>query len=147
MSRYLIQREPWESQAKRLLKENTSLREKLAMIEKKWQESSGQAEELEKKFQQTSENLKQVQTDFFSLKHESSDFLKLKEQYETTKSTLQTAQEMVQKLTKENEVLKSSQHVEWLLAGALIFFGAWLIGLIIGRREKKRRTAPTRFVR
>jgi SH3 domain protein len=147
LSRYLIERPPWEAQAKRLLEENSSLREKLAMIEKNWEESSRQAQELQTKLQESAESLRQVQSDFDSLKSESADFLSLKERYETTRSALDKAEEAVSKLSKENEILKSSQRVEWILAGALIFLGAWVIGLIVGRREKKRRRGVSGFSR
>jgi SH3 domain protein len=139
LSRYLIKRQPWETQAKGLLKQNASLREKLGMLERKSEESSQREAEFKKELQHTSETLKKVQTDFESLKNESSDFLELKEQYETTKSTLQTSQDIVQKLTEENEILKASQYVRWFLAGALVFLSALLMGLVLGRREKKHR--------
>jgi len=144
LSRFLIERQPWEMQARNLAKETTSLKEKLGVTEKKWRESSNRARELQEKFQKTSESLKKVQADFDSLKNESSDFLELKREYEAATSDLKTAKDAVQRLTKENEILQSSKIMEWLLAGALIFLGAWLIGLIIGRREKKRRRAFSR---
>jgi SH3 domain protein len=139
LSRYLIRREPWETQARVLLKQNTSLREKLTSLEKKREESSQRQGELNRELQHTSQTLKTVQGDFESLKTESSDFLRLKEHYETTKSTLQEMEDRFQKLTEENEALKSSQYVSWFLAGALVFFGALTIGLVFGRREKKWR--------
>lgn len=144
LSRFLIERQPWEMQARNLAKETTSLKEKLGVMEKKWRESSNRARELQEKLQKTSESLKKVQGDFDSLKNESSDFLELKREYEAATSDLKTAQDAVQRLTKENEILESSKTMEWLLAGALIFLGAWLIGLIIGQREKKRRRAFSR---
>ena len=147
LSRFLIERQPWEMQARNVAKENTSLKEKLGVIEKKLRESSNRAQELQEKFQKASESLKKVQADFDSLKNESSDFLRLKGQHEAATSNLKTAQDAVQRLTKENEILESSNTVQWLLAGALIFFGAWLIGLIMGRREKKRRSGLSRWNR
>ncbi len=144
LSRFLIERLPWEVQARNLTKETVSLKEKLGVMEKKWRESSDRAQELQEKLQKASESLKKVQVDLDSLKKESSEFLELKRNYEAATSNLKTAQDAVQKLTKENEILESSKSVEWLLAGALIFFSAWLIGLIIGRREKKRRRAFNR---
>lgn len=147
LSRYLVNRQPWEAQAERLSKENTSLKEKLAMMEEKWEDSSQQGDELQKKFQQTSEALKKVQADFDSLKDESTHFLKLKEQYEAANTALQTAQSTVQELTKKNEILRSSQNIRWFLAGGVVFLSALLIGLIIGRREKKRRTGLTSWKR
>jgi len=147
LSRFLIERQPWEMQARNVAKENTSLKEKLGVIEKKLRESSNRAQELQEKFQKASESLKKVQADFDSLKNESSDFLKLKGQHEAATSNLKTAQDAVQRLTKKNEILESSNTVQWFLAGALIFFGAWLIGLIMGRREKKRQSGLSRWNR
>jgi SH3 domain protein len=131
-------------QAENLAEENASLKEKLGEIEKKWRESSDRAQELQENLEETSEDLKRVQADFDSLRKESSDFLKLKQEHETAMSNLKTAQDAVQRLTKENEILEYSRTARWLLAGALIFVVAWFIGLIIGRREKKRRRGLSR---
>ncbi len=144
LSRFLIERQPWEMQARNLAKETNSLKEKLGVMEKKWRESSNRAQELQERFQKTSTDLRKVEADFDSLKAESSEFLKLKREYEAATSDLKIAQDAVQRLTQENEILESSKTMEWLLAGALIFLGAWLIGLITGRREKKRRRALSR---
>lgn len=140
LSRFLIERQPWEAKARGLSKENASIREKLAMVEEKWKESSRRAGELQKELQHSSEAFKQAQANFDSLKKEASDYLALKEKYEAVRSTLQTAEENIQHLTKENESLRSSQGIKWFLAGALIVFSSLLIGLVIGRRQRKRGT-------
>jgi SH3 domain protein len=145
LSRFLIKRQPWEAKARDLSRENASIREKLALIEEKWKESSRHAGEFQKKLRHTSEALEQAQTNFDSLKKEASDYLKLKEEYEAIRSTLQKAQENIQNLTDENESLKSSQHIKWFLAGALIVFSSLLIGLIIGRQQRKRKTSLGRW--
>ena len=140
LSRYLMERHPWEGQAKRLLEENATLSEKLTSAEGKIEESFQREGELQRKLQQTSATLEQVQADFDTLRRESSEFVKLKEQFEAAKSTLETEQEHLKKLAKENASLRSSHNVRWFLAGALVFVSALLIGLVIGRREKKRRS-------
>ncbi len=122
-----------------LSRENASLKEKLTLIEKRLRESSRRESELEGELETTSKTLKEVQAGFDSLRKESSDFIQLKERHEVLQSNLETTQKTVQRLTQENENLKSSQKVRWFLAGALVFLSALLIGLIAGRREKKRR--------
>jgi SH3 domain protein len=147
LSRYLIDRQPWEAQAKALVQETISLREELATIKKRSEQSSQRAGELQRRLQQTSEALSHLQEDFESLRKESSEFLKVKEQYEAAQSALREAQDTVHTLTRENETLRYSRTTTWFLAGALVFFSALLIGLIIGRREKKRRTGLSQWKR
>ncbi len=107
LSRYLITRPPWETQARSLKKENDQLKEKLARIENEWDES---------------------------LKREIGDYLKIKAGHETTQETLQ-------RLTKENESLRSSQRNKWFATGALVLLCGLMIGLMVGRQQKKRRSA------
>jgi SH3 domain protein len=147
LSRYLMDRQPWQAQNRALLLENTSLREKSATLQKNLGESSQQEQEFQSKLQQTTETLNELQIRFDSLKKESSEFLTLKEQYDTAQSTLQKADFTVQKLTEENAALRSSQNTRWFLVGALVFVSALLIGLIIGRRERKRRTGLNQWTR
>ena len=106
LSRYLITRLPWETQARSLEQENIQLKEKLARIEEEREET---------------------------LKRKVADYLELKAAHET-------AQETVQTLTRENESLRSSQRNKWFAMGALVLLCGLMIGLVIGGKEKKRRS-------
>jgi len=59
----------------------------------------------------------------------------------TTRSTLETTQKEVQKLTRENEQLSSSQRTKWFALGALVLLCGLIIGLVVGRQQKKRRSS------
>ncbi len=106
LSRYLITRLPWETQARSLGQENIQLKEKLARIE---EEREG------------------------TLKRKVADYLELKAAHEI-------AQETVQTLTRENENLRSSQRNKWFAMGGLVLLCGLMIGLVIGGKEKKRRS-------
>ncbi len=106
LSRYLITRLPWETQARSLEQENIQLKEKLARIE----EERGE-----------------------TLKRKGADYLELKAAHEI-------AQETVQTLTRENESLRSSQRNKWFGMGALVLLCGLMIGLVIGGKEKIRRS-------
>jgi len=106
LSRYLITRLPWETQARSLEQENIQLKEKLARIEEEREET---------------------------LKWKVADYLELKAAHEI-------AQETVQTLTRENENLRSSQRNKWFAMGALVLLCGLMIGLVIGGKEKKRRS-------
>ncbi len=106
LSRYLITRLPWETQARSLKQENVQLKEKLARIEEEREET---------------------------LKRKIGDYMELKAAHET-------AQETVQTLTRENENLRSSQRNKWFAMGGLVLLCGLMIGLVIGGKEKKRRS-------
>ena len=69
-----------------------------------------------------------------TLRRETTGYLELKAAYETTQETLQT-------LTKENESLRSSQRTKWFALGALVLLCGLMIGLVIGRQQKKHRSS------
>jgi SH3 domain protein len=50
---------------------------------------------------------------------------------ENHKATLKT----VQRLTKENESLRSSQRKKWFVTGALVLLCGLMIGLVVGKRK------------
>jgi len=68
-----------------------------------------------------------------TLRRKAADYLELKKAYEI-------GQETVQRLTKENEGLRSSQRNKWFATGALVVLCGLMIGLVMGRHEKKRRS-------
>ena len=139
LTRYLITREPWEPKAERLSKENASLREKLEQLEEQLSEVSQRVLALSRELQEKKENLQQAQSDFAALEAGASDYLSLKEEHQSTQSTLQTAQATIQTLQTENEDLRVSQKIKWFMAGAAALFVGWLMGLIMGKQQKKLR--------
>jgi SH3 domain protein len=103
LSRFVMDRPPWEEKAKSLDRENASLKEEIAAVEKKWNSvSQGESE--------------------------------LKQKYEASAKA-------VEDLTIENEALRASQKVKWFVAGALVMLAGWMIGLITGRMQRKRRSS------
>lgn len=127
MSRFLITRLPWETEANSLRQGNTRLKEKLAHIDKEWKqlkENTKALHELEKKYK--------------ALTEEAADYLKVKAAYEGTLATLEATQEKVQTLSKENDRLETSQRNRWFAMGALVLLFGLLIGFIMGRQHKRR---------
>jgi len=93
-----------------------------------------QARSLKQENAQLKEKLARIQEEWEeTLRRKVGDYLKLKEACET-------AQETVQTLTKENESLSSSQRNQWFGTGALVLLCGLMIGLLIGRQQKKRRS-------
>jgi SH3 domain protein len=102
LSRFLVTRLPWETQARSLREENIRLKERLARIERRLHEAADREGAI--------------------------------------RPTLEAAHKDIQRLTEETEKLRSSQRNKWFAMGALILLCGLLIGLVIGRQEKKRRS-------
>jgi len=141
LSAFLITRIPWESQASLLKEQNTRLKERLTKIEKEWSELSGEREELGGKLEKNATTLDTVRKRYETLKRDASGFLKLKKEYEITKTNMEVAQATTEKLTKENVVLKSSQRNTWFLTGGAVLLVGLIFGLIMGRQQKKRKSS------
>lgn len=134
LSRYLIERIPWEQQTETLTRENAEIRERLSGLEKDLARTEGQAKEVRNKLQETLESLSKVSEKYEELRKGAPDFLKVKVAYDS-------GQKAIQRLTRENEKLKSSQINRWFALGAVVLLCGLMIGLIVGRQQKKRRSS------
>ena len=140
LSRYLINRLPWELQAANLKAENERIKDQLASIQSEQGEATQRGQQLAGELKKTSEALKDLQSKHESLKQGASEYLNLKEEYDVTRTKLETIQKTAKTLTSENERLKSSQRNKWFATGAAVLLIGLFIGLILGKREKKRKS-------
>lgn len=94
-----------------------------------------QARSLKQENAQLKEKLPRIEKEWEeTLKRKADDYLKLKAAYEITQKT-------VQMLSEENENLRSSQINKWFAIGALVLLCGLMIGLMIGRQQKKYRSS------
>ena len=140
LSRYLMNRQPWKLQTIKLKSENTKIKERLAIIEKKLKQTSNRERDYSKRLQENSISLKKAQNDYKFLKQGSSRYLKLKEEYETANASLETIRKTAQTMTRENDILKSSQKSKWFATGATVLLVGLIIGLVLGKQQKKKKS-------
>ena len=133
LSRYLITRLPWEQQVRSLKEEIGPLKEKLAGIENELAEAAKREQKLSKELREYIDAHNKLQDEYRSLKKASADYLNLKAAFETIRQTVKT-------LTIENEDLRISQMNKWFAIGALVLLCGLMIGLVIGRQQKRRRS-------
>lgn len=117
--------------------DNLILREKIVNLER-------EKSILDQQEKQMAERLRKMEADYEDLKINSATYLQVKEDQELTKSALALANENVRSLAQENEGLKMSRRIKWIIIGALVLFSGWITGIIMGSRRKKRR--PTYHV-
>jgi SH3 domain protein len=140
LSRYLITRVPWELQAKAAKEEIASLKEKLSRVEQERNELKGRDKDLSGKVEAASAALAKLQGEYETFKKGAAEYIALKREYETARSTLESNGAAIKTLSEENRVLKSSQQHMLILAGAAILLFGLIIGLVMGRKQRKRKS-------
>ena len=123
---------PESSFIKELQSENAQINEKVSRLER-------EKADLIQKEKDLTEKLKKIETAHESLKSGSANYLKLKEEFDTAKSALVSAEENTQTLIQENEDLKFSARVKWFIAGAIVLLFGWFLGWLTSRSQRRRR--------
>jgi len=141
VSRYLMTRLPFEQQAKALQEEIDPLRDKLSSVERSLNDKTVQVNELTKKLEETSKGLKNTERQYELLKKEAADYLAVKKAHDEAQSELLSIRKDLESMTTKYTELKSSKQTNWLMTGAGVLLCGLFIGLIFGRREKKRKSS------
>ncbi len=140
ITRYLMERLPWEKQAAQLRQENTAIKSSLTDSDSQWLRYQTREKELTETLEKTSRELEALKKEYKALREGSADYLRLKEELDKTQAALEESQTLAKRLAQENESLKFSQHIRWFVAGALVLLCGWLIGLAMGRQRRKKTT-------
>jgi SH3 domain protein len=140
LSRYLITRPPWEVQAKKLQEDSLGLNARLNRLQKEIADESQQRQSLAAELRQKTQEFEALNKEYLDLKNSAEGYLKLKTLHESTEKDLKTARSELGRVTAENEDLKSSEQNRWFLSGALVLLCGLLVGGILGRQQKKKRS-------
>ncbi len=138
LSRYLMNREPWGKRVKTLEEENENLRSRLSTIQDDLRDVKVNNADLSKTLGEKTSELETLQKTYEYFKKDASDFIDLKEKFENIQSDLIIATDELAKVKGENNILRSSNTNRWFLSGALVLLFGLIIGMIVGRREKRR---------
>lgn len=141
LDRYLIRRQPWEMQAMRLRAENDGVRNKLTSIEADWTRLKEQAEGRRTELAASGQKLETLRQEYDRLKEGASEYLELRQEHLEMKTQFEEGMEQLQSLTEENRVLRSMERTKWFATGGAVLLCGLIIGLIFGRREKKKRSS------
>jgi len=139
-SKYLITRPPWSLQARNLREENAALQAKLVNLEGVYSEAQRQKEDLASELQKKTRVLEEIQASYEKLKQGAEGFLKLRRTNAMNEAALENARLHLENLRKEVEQLRSSQMTRWFATGALVLLCGLLLGIMVGRQQKKRKS-------
>ncbi len=137
LSRYLMNRAPWAIQFSALEKENSSLKDRLKPLEDSSKTAEVKEEVLQRQLKEGTEALRKMKTDYEGLLNESRSYLKVKESYGIAQENFERCSQELERLSKESDKLKSSERRIWFLAGALVLLCGLLIGMLIGRQQRR----------
>jgi len=140
MTRYLITRMPWEAQARKLQEDLAGVNAKLTRVQKEFAEESQQRQELETELKRKNRELETLSKEFQELKKGAEGYMELKALHEAAEKKRTATQAELHRLISENENLRSSEQNRWFLTGALVLLCGLLIGGIVGRQQKKRKS-------
>jgi SH3 domain protein len=141
LSQYIMTRQPWKMQALSSIEENTQIKEKLTPLENKLSDSLRYQGELETKLKDNSQALSRLKKEYESLKQGSAGYLELKATYTATQAKLETVEKEFTGLTQEYKKLSSSERNRWFATGAGVLLLGLIIGLVLGRLQRKRRSS------
>ena len=140
LSRYLESRVPWKAKAASLEEENIRLKKDLALAGKRSSDGALLEQNLSRQLEETSRELKKLRDEYKTLRSGAADYIEVKAAYDRANSSLETIQKKVQRLTKENDNLKSSERNTWLGMGALVLLCGLMIGVVVGRQQRKHKS-------
>jgi SH3 domain protein len=139
LTRYLSSKEPCSLTLSNLKKGYMNLNNEKEDLFKKNEALSSENQRLQSAFTTQKKQLEHVSSEYETLKQESSDFLKLKTDYERASKELAITKAKAEELEIKNQQLLKNQTIKWFMVGA----GVLMIGFIIGfiSRRPKRQTS------
>jgi len=140
MTRYVMDRQPWKDKAETLDKKIGELGEKLAALDRERQVALAQKKDLAERLQKAEASLDDLKTKYEDLKQGAAGYLELKSRYVKMQSSVEKNEKRVDDLSRENEKLRSSERNKWFGTGALVLLSGLLIGGIMGRKQRRRKS-------
>ncbi len=141
LSRYLMKRMPWRDEAQSLRSANAEMKEKLPAVSKELDDALRREKALITELKRKSSQYDKLKNDYESLKAGAASYIELREKATATQEALEKTEEKLQKLTEENRILISSKRNLWFLSGALVLLFGLIIGLAIGRKQTRHRSS------
>lgn len=135
LNRYLISSETSNIRLERLESEHSDLKTKFKTIFEENSKLKTDNKTLGSALLDSEKALKQVRSDYESLKASSAEFLTLKSNFEKASRQLSEQSKKADKLEKQVAKLEFSNYIKWFLAGS----GVLIVGFIIGFSTKRQR--------
>ncbi|HHB77510.1 MAG TPA: TIGR04211 family SH3 domain-containing protein [Desulfobulbus sp.] len=141
LKRYLSPNKPLKDQVTSLQQKNSQLEEKLGETKSRLNELAAAHHKTEQELTDCFAARDKAKNDFQKLQQDTQDVVSTKKELALARKQLEVLKKRLADLQLENTGLKKSSSLIWFLVGAGVLLVGWLIGLITGKRTKKRRSS------
>ncbi|MBW1799580.1 MAG: TIGR04211 family SH3 domain-containing protein [Deltaproteobacteria bacterium] len=139
LSRYLTSALPWKIKAGPINEENQRLMDKISAIKKQLLDVNNHNVKLSEKLKETRDAIQQINKEYQSMRINASDYLKLKDSYEKNFRRIERMNHQIQKLSEDNQRLRTSHTFGLFRWEALLLIVGLVIGVAIGHLEKRNK--------
>jgi SH3 domain protein len=129
--RHITSSPPSSKDLVQLTEENKTLKTTIAQYENEVASLKQTIASLEKALEESKAQYAKLQT-------EAADFLSLKQTHDSLQKNITSLKEERDKLQEESRKAKNSERIRWFLTGAGVLFCGWIIGMIMGRSQRRR---------
>jgi len=141
LKRYLSPDKPLKDQVTSLQQKNIQLQEKLEETKSRLDKLTTARHKTEQELANCLSARDQAKADFHQLQQDTQDVISTKKELALARRQLEVLKKRLADMQLENTGLKKSSSLIWFLVGAGVLLVGWLIGLITGKRAKKRRSS------
>ena len=138
LKRYLSRNKPLKEQVTLLREHNSQLQEKLKETKSRLNELVTVHQTKEQELTECLAARNKAKTALLQLQQDTKDVVSTKKELALARKQLEVLKKHLADLQLENTGLKKSSALIWFLAGSGVLLVGWLIGLITGKRTKRR---------
>ena len=137
LNRYLISNYTNKIKLERLESEHSKLKIKSKTILEENSKLKTENKRLGSALSDTEKALKQISSDYESLKANSTEFIALESNYEKASTQLSEQTQKANKLEEQVAKLEFSNYIKWFLAGSGVLFGGFVVGFSTKRQRRQ----------
>ena len=137
-TRYITTAQPSAMVLERVRQDHEGLEKKYKDLKDKFDALNSQKKTADGDLSQSRRHQEELSAAYETLKRESSEFLKIKQQHQDVSAKLEAERARSTKLDEENQEMKRDAVIQWVLAGGGIMLAGFFIGLFSSSRRKAR---------
>jgi len=140
LKRYLGREKPFKDQIADLRAQNAALRETLATTKQQLQDLTDLHQKTAQELSASIAERDAIKAEYARLQQDTRDVVETKQALQQARAQLGELKKRLAELELENTGLKKSSSLMWFLTGSGVLLLGLIIGLITGKRNKRRRS-------
>lgn len=139
LKQFITPNVPLKTVVAQLQSQNDRLQQTATQATSRAQDLRSKNKKLSSSLTTTEKELAKTQKEFASLQADTQNVVDLRTRYDAARTQLKKTMAEKRALTAENGNLRAGVRLRWFLTGAGVVVGSWLIGLIMGRMQRRKR--------